>query len=206
MERPASRPTASAPAPRPEATLKAPIVRRGLLGGAMAASAASVLAPVAGPSAQAAGLSLRPNPADELIRLGPLAVRFLLTGESSGGTVAAFEVTVPGAQRLAAPAHSHDAYEETIYGVTGVLTWTVEGRKIDVGPGQALCIPRGAVHRFDNNTSAEVRQLCVITPAVLGPAYFREAAALINASAGGPPDVARMIEVMRRHGITPARP
>jgi hypothetical protein len=51
-----------------------------------------------------------------------------------------------------------------------------------------------------------VRQLCVITPAVLGPAYFREAAALINASAGGPPDVARMIEVMRRHGITPARP
>ena len=52
-----------------------------------------------------------------------------------------------------APAHSHDHYEETIYGVEGVSTWTVDGKPIDVGPGQALCIPRGAIHRFDNNGS-----------------------------------------------------
>ena len=84
---------------------------------------------------------------------GPLAVRFLITGRNSSGSVAAFEIIVPGAQRLAAPAHSHDQYEETIYGIDGVLTWTVNGKQIDVGPGQALCIPRGAVHRFDNNGS-----------------------------------------------------
>ena len=35
-----------------------------------------------------------------------------------------------------APAHSHDHYEETIYGVDGVLTWTVDGKQIDVGPGR----------------------------------------------------------------------
>ena len=58
---------------------------------------------------------------------------------------------LPGARRLAAPAHSHDHYEETIYGIDCVLTWTVNGKQIDVGPGQALCIPRGAIHRFDNN-------------------------------------------------------
>jgi quercetin dioxygenase-like cupin family protein len=50
-----------------------------------------------------------------------------------------------GAQRLAGPVHSHDHYEETIYGIDGVLTWTVDGKQIDVGPGQALCIPRGAI-------------------------------------------------------------
>lgn len=145
------------------------------------------------------------NPSDEAIRLGPLMVRFLLTGENSTGTLAAFELTVPGAQRLAAPAHSHDHYEETIYGIEGVLTWTVDGKQIDVGPGQALCIPRGAIHRFDNNGTKDVKALCVITPAAIGPQYFRESAEVINAAAGGPPDRAKMAEIMRRHGLTPAQ-
>jgi quercetin dioxygenase-like cupin family protein len=151
-------------------------------------------------------VSLKVNPSDATIRLGPLTVRFLVTGENSNSSVAAFELIVPGAQRLAAPAHSHDRYEETIYGIEGVLTWTVDGNPIDVGPGQALCIPRGAVHRFDNNGSQDVRALCVITPAVLGPQYFRESAEVINAAAGGPPDRAKMAEIMRRHGLTPATP
>ena len=146
------------------------------------------------------------NPSEETIRLGPLAVRFLLTGANSTGSIAAFELTVPAAQRLMAPAHSHDHYEETIYGIEGVLTWTVDGKQIDVGPGQALCIPRGAVHRFDNNGSQDVKALCVITPAAIGPEYFRESAEAIHAAGGGPPDRAKMAEIMRRHGLTPAPP
>src|SRR5262245_8843325 len=144
------------------------------------------------------------NPSDETIALGPLVVRFLITGADASGSVALFELGVPPAQRLAAPAHSHDHYEETIYGVEGVLTWTVDGKPIDVGPGQALCIPRGAVHRFDNNGTQGAKALCAITPAAIGPQYFREAAEVIRAAAGGPPDRARMAEVMRRHGLTPA--
>ena len=151
-------------------------------------------------------IDLHVNPADETIRLGPLAVRFLITGENSGGSLAAFELVVPGGERLTAPAHSHDRYEETIYGIEGVLTWTVDGTRFDVGPGQMLCIPRGAVHRFDNNGSRDVKALCVITPAVLGPQYFRESAEAVNAAAGGPPDRGRMAEIMRRHGLTPAPP
>ena len=146
------------------------------------------------------------NPADETIRIGPLVVRFLLTGEQSNGSVAIFELTVPGAQRLAVPAHSHDHYEETIYGLNGVVTWTVDDKAIDVGPGQALCIPRGAVHRFDNNGSEDAKSLCVISPAVLGPEYFRESAEVVNAAGGGPPDRAKMAEIMRRHGLTMAPP
>jgi quercetin dioxygenase-like cupin family protein len=144
------------------------------------------------------------NPSDETIRIGPLVVRFLMNGDDSSGSVALFEVTVPAGQRLAGPAHSHDHYEETIYGLEGVLTWTVDGARIDVGPGQALCIPRGAVHRFDNDGSQDVKALCAITPAEIGPQFFRESAAAINAAAGGPPDRATMIEIMRRHGLTPA--
>ena len=65
----------------------------------------------------------------------------------SAGSVPVFEFDVPAGSRVAA-AHSHDDYEETIYGLEGVLTWTVEGTPIDVDPGEALCIPRGAVHQL----------------------------------------------------------
>jgi quercetin dioxygenase-like cupin family protein len=119
--------------------------------------------------------------------------------------VAVFEVLVPAGQKLAAPAHKNEAYEETLHGIEGIPTWTVDGTPIEVGPGQALCIPRGAVHRFDNLGSENVQQLAIITPAIMGPAYFREAAELIGAAGGGPPDRAKMMDIFRRHGYDPRR-
>jgi quercetin dioxygenase-like cupin family protein len=148
----------------------------------------------------------RINPSEETIAAKGLAVRFLLTGDNSNGSIAAFELLVAASQKLPAPAHSHDHFEETIYGIDGVLTWTVAGKQIDVGAGQAICIPRGAIHRFDNNGSRGAKALCVVTPAALGPEYFRETFALVNAAAGGPPDRARMAEIMRRYGLTPVAP
>jgi quercetin dioxygenase-like cupin family protein len=146
----------------------------------------------------------RVNPSEETIRIGPLGIRFLVTGEDSQGSVSVFEIRVPAGQTLAAPAHKNDAFEEILYGIQGVLTWTVDDTPIEVGPGQALCIPRGAVHRFDKFGNADVNQLAVISPAIMGPAYFREAAEVISASAGGPPDRQKMMDVFRRHGMTVA--
>ena len=131
---------------------------------------------------------LHVNPSEETIHLGPIAIRFLSTAEDSSGTVAVFEGTVPGGQRLAAPAHSHDHYEETVYVTSGILTFTVDGTEIDIGPGQALCKPRGSIHRFDNKGIEDVKGVTVVTPAAIGPEYFRGAAELINAAAGGPRD------------------
>ena len=140
---------------------------------------------------------------NEEIRIGQLTIRFLLEGRASGGSVAVFEFDVPAGARVPI-AHSHDAYEETIYGLAGVLTWTVDGRRTEVGPGEVLCIPRGAVHRFDNLHGVDTKMLAIVTPGILGPDYFREMAAVVNAAAGGPPDPAALAAVMRRHGLTPA--
>ena len=137
----------------------------------------------------------------EEIQVGALAIRFLVEGEQSGGSVAVFEFDVPAGMSVAA-GHSHDGYEETIYGLEGVLTWTVDGTPTDVAPGQALCIPRGAVHMFENTSDADAKALAVVTPGILGPDYFREVAAILSAAAGGPPDYAALGEVMRRHGLT----
>jgi len=139
----------------------------------------------------------------EEIRVGQLAIRFLVEGHVSGGSGAVFECDVPAGAK-APIADSHDGYEETIYGIEGVLTWTVDGRAGDVGPHQVLCIRRGAVHRFDNNHSADARMLAIVTPGILGPDYFREIAAVMKAAAGGPPEPRAIGEVMRRHGLTPA--
>ena len=139
----------------------------------------------------------------EEIKLGGIAVRFLLEGKSSGGSVAMFEFDVAAGARVPI-AHSHDAYEETIYGIEGVLTFTVNGQKTAIGPGEVLCIPRGAAHRFDNFGPANTKSLAIVTPGVLGPDYFREIAAVVAKSSGGPPDPAAIVAVMRRHGLTPA--
>jgi quercetin dioxygenase-like cupin family protein len=139
----------------------------------------------------------------EEIRVGELAIRFLVEGEQSAGSVAVFEFDVPVASKVAA-AHSHDGYEETIYGLDGVLTWTIAGTPIDVGPGEAVCIPRGVVHQFDNQGDVDARALAIVTPGILGPDYFRDVAAVLDAAAGGPPDLAALGAVMRRHGLTPA--
>src|SRR5262245_49073040 len=68
------------------------------------------------------------------------------------------------------------------------------------------CVSPGAVHRFDNFGNQDVKQLAVISPAIMGPAYFREAAEVIGAAGGGPPDRAKMMDVFRRHGMTVVAP
>jgi len=138
----------------------------------------------------------------EEIRVGELVIRFLLEGEQSDGSVAVFEFDVPAGSKVAA-AHSHDGFEETIYGLEGSLVWTVEGEAHEVGRGEALFIPRGAVHQFANLDGFGARALAIVTPGVLGPEYFREVAAVLDAAAGGPPDLAAIAAVMRRHGLTP---
>src|SRR5215471_4061876 len=106
----------------------------------------------------------------EEIRIGQMAIRFLVEGEESGGSVAVFEFDVPVGTTVAA-AHSHDGYEETIYGLEGVLNWTVEGQQLQVGPGEVLGIRGGEVHQFDNTHDVDAKALAVVTPGILGHDY-----------------------------------
>lgn len=141
----------------------------------------------------------------ETITVGQLSVRFLVEGGDSNGSAAVFECYAPANARMPAP-HSHDAFEETIYGLAGVSTWTVDGETIELGPGEAVCVPRGAIHGFENRGDIDAKFLAIATPGVFGPDYFHEVGEVLAASAGGPPDFAAVAEVMRRHGLTPAPP
>jgi quercetin dioxygenase-like cupin family protein len=139
----------------------------------------------------------------ETIKVGQIAIDFLLEAADTNGSAAMFEFTVPAGAKVPVP-HYHENFDETIYGLAGVMTFTVDGKTIDIAPGETCFIPRGAIHGFNNLGQEEAKALAVITPALLGPNFFREVGAILNA--GGPPDVEKLKLVMAKDGLIPAMP
>jgi quercetin dioxygenase-like cupin family protein len=135
------------------------------------------------------------------IDLGGIRIRFLVNADDSQGAATMFECRVAPGAMVPGP-HSHDGFEETVYGLEGVTTFTVDGETREIGPGAGLCIRRGQVHRFVNETGDDATFLSVATPGIFGPDYFNEIRAVLTA--GGPPDINAILDVMRRHGLTPA--
>ena len=140
---------------------------------------------------------------DTIIPIGQIGIRFLLEAADTNGSVAMFEFTVPVGAKVPLP-HYHREYDETIYGVEGVMTFTVEGKPVDIGPGKSCFIPRGAVHGFNNLKETDAKALAIVTPALLGPDYFKEMATIVNL--GGPPDLEKLKAVMLKHGLVPVMP
>lgn len=136
----------------------------------------------------------------ETIRGGQITIDFLLEAADTNGSAAMFEFTVPAGARVPLP-HYHENFDETIYGLAGVMTFTIDGKAVDVAAGETCFIPRGAAHGFNNLQQEDAKALAVITPALLGPIYFKEVAQILNA--GGPPDVEKLKLVMAKHGLVP---
>src|SRR5215471_15569776 len=104
---------------------------------------------------------------NDTITVGALAVRFLVEAADSNATASVFECYVPANSRMPAP-HSHDGFEETIYGLKGVTTWTIDGETVEIGPGEAVCVPRGQIHGFENHGTDDAKFLAIATTAVFG--------------------------------------
>src|SRR3954464_6412874 len=98
------------------------------------------------------------------IDLGPITVTFSVVAEESNGTVTVQRCDVRAGAGVPF-AHSHDAFEETIHGLQGVTTFTIDGAQVLIATGDTVCIPRGAVHSFwveDEDASF----LAIATPGV----------------------------------------
>lgn len=134
--------------------------------------------------------------ASEVIRLGQLEIRYLRHAKD-GAAMGCFEMRVPPGSNVPPP-HSHPGNEELVYVLEGTLRYTVGGETRDLGPGDSMATPPGAVHAFANPHAVAVRALVVNTPDI-GADYFREIAAIIGA--GGPPDRDRIAAVMKRYGL-----
>jgi len=135
------------------------------------------------------------------IKIGLLEIHYLVDGAERGG-LGVFELCVPAGANVPPP-HSHSHNEECVYVLSGVLRYSVDDEIRDLGPGEWMSTPRGAVHQFSNPGTEAARALVIMTPDV-GAQYFRDVAAV--AAAGGPPDRAKLMQVMTRYGLVPAAP
>ena len=135
------------------------------------------------------------------INVGQLRIRYLVDG-SQTESLGMFELTVPPGSNVPPP-HSHTNNEEVVFVLEGTLRYTVDAEVRDLAPGQTMRTPKGSVHGFSNPFGSVARALITMAPDV-GPNYFQDVAAVINA--GGPPDKAALVAVMSRYGLVPAGP
>jgi len=138
---------------------------------------------------------------NDVITVGQLEIRYLIDGTASQG-LGVFELTVPSGARVPPP-HSHTLNEEFFYVLEGSLHYAVDDVSRELAPGDWMSTPRGSVHGFRNDGARPARALVMLAPDI-GMQYFRDVATVVNA--GGPPDRARLLEVMSRYGLVPAAP
>jgi quercetin dioxygenase-like cupin family protein len=105
----------------------------------------------------------------ETIDFGSLKLKFLQSKDETAGSLDMFEMTLQPNARMPVP-HYHENWDETVYGLRGTTTWRIDGKDVDVLPGETVFIKRGVVHGFTNRTAEPATCLCTLSPGVLGPA------------------------------------
>ncbi|MDE1178541.1 MAG: cupin domain-containing protein [Edaphobacter sp.] len=135
----------------------------------------------------------------ETIRVGELTVTFLKTRHETGNTLEVYEMTLPPTTGAPVP-HIHRDYDEIVFVMNGTITWTMNNVVTILHPGDRMVIPRGTAHFFANLDETTARIICLQTPGVMGPEYFREISQHLGTDS---PDMAAISEVMNRYGITP---
>lgn len=133
----------------------------------------------------------------DTVRIGALELRFRV--ETPG--LVMFDFTVPPAAKVPAP-HYHESVDEALYGLEGTMTATVGGERREIRAGDVCYVPRGVVHHHANVHDETAKALVVMTPGSIGRPYFEEMAALLRNA--GPPDMEKLLGIMRRYGLVPA--
>jgi len=98
-------------------------------------------------------------------------------------------------------AHYHEHFDETVQCLKGITTLRLDGKTIQLRPGDSVVIPRGSVHQIANKTNDIIEFLCEIRPGVFGYAYFRDIEPLLNSE--GLPDIERLKKIMKSYGLVP---
>ena len=94
----------------------------------------------------------------------------LLSGKDTAGRFAIIDMLVPAGG--GPPPHRHD-FEEAFHVLEGELTVTVRGETSIARTGDTANVPANALHAFRNATDAQVRMLCIVSPAGLDE-FFAE--------------------------------
>jgi quercetin dioxygenase-like cupin family protein len=141
------------------------------------------------------------GPADgEMIQLGPVQMRILEDGRTTGHRLGAGEITIPP-RAGGPPQHRHAQHDEGFYVVSGIARFTVAETTYDAPAGTFVMIPPGAPHTFANPGDQEVVLLNTFTPDQYVQ-YFRDLRDMIAAGRELTPEAT--IRVMSRYATVPS--
>ncbi len=95
--------------------------------------------------------------------------RYLATGDDTDGEYFLVEAIVPPGG--GPPSHIQTREEEAFYILEGEVTFYGEQGEVTAGPGTYLNIPKGARHRFRNNSAGTAKMLFLFAPAGIEPLF-----------------------------------
>ena len=108
----------------------------------------------------------------EAIQLGPIQMRILEDGRTTGHRLGVGEITIPPGT-TGPPQHRHAEHDEGFYVVSGTARFTVGDTTYDAAAGTLVMVPPGAPHTFANPGEVPVVLLNTFTPD-LYVRYFRD--------------------------------
>lgn len=92
----------------------------------------------------------------QIIKSSQISMDFLLQASGSNGGASMFEFTVPAGAKVPVT-YYHERFEESVFGLERIITFTVEGKAIDITPGETYFIPRSCVHDVDKIKQANTK-------------------------------------------------
>ena len=108
----------------------------------------------------------------EAIQLGPIQMRILEDGRTTGHRLGVGEITIPPGT-TGPPQHRHAEHDEGFYVVSGTARFTVGDTSYDAAAGTLVMVPPGAPHTFANPGEEPAVLLNTFTPD-LYVRYFRD--------------------------------
>ena len=140
--------------------------------------------------------------AGESIQLGPVRMRILEDGSTTGHRLGIGETTLPP-HTEGPPQHRHAQHDEGFYVVSGTVRFTVGETTHDATAGTLVMVPPGAPHTFANPGDVPAVVLNTFTPD-LYVNYFRDLRDMIEG--GGPMTPDAVAGVMARYATEPIAP
>ncbi len=86
---------------------------------------------------------------------------FLIPSEATAGTLSVFLATLP--KGFSPPRHIHTREDEVFHVLDGEVSFDLDGRRTQAGPGTSVFMPRGIPHTFRIDSDS-ARMLGVIVP------------------------------------------
>jgi len=124
---------------------------------------------------------------------------FKATAADTHGRFSLMERTLPPGGRMP-PAHSHVGNDEAYFVLDGVVEFHIADDVFQGSTGMFVLVPAGEAHTFGNTGSVAARLLVLHAPAL--DRYFEDLEQLW--ASPSPPDRESELDLMRRHGMTPA--